>query len=159
MADALGSVIVIISALIMWFLPYQVFTLVAWALLSTYSIFRKRRRREFLLICQTAKTSGPSNYFSSVEKVTRKHKCVTHILLSFLTDQYGRYINQINPSDPFWSINMPSMLIWMNQYGRDVDPGLSLMLVLLILKSVWPLLIESALILLQVELHMSCISC
>ena len=46
----------------------------------------------------------------------------------------------------------------MNQYGRDVDPGLSLMLVLLILKSVWPLLIESALILLQVELHMSCIS-
>ena len=36
------------------------------------------------------------------------------------------------------------------QYARYVDPGLSLMLVLLILKSVWPLLIESALILLQV---------
>ena len=29
MADALGSVIVIISALIMWFLPYQVFTSVS----------------------------------------------------------------------------------------------------------------------------------
>merc|ERR1719295_1736902 len=37
-----------------------------------------------------------------------------------------------------------------NWKGREyVDPGLSLLLVLLILKSVWPLLIESALILLQ----------
>merc|ERR1719308_282822 len=36
-----------------------------------------------------------------------------------------------------------------NQWTKYVDPGLSLMLVLLILKSVWPLLIESALILLQ----------
>ena len=35
------------------------------------------------------------------------------------------------------------------QYKDYVDPALSLLLVMLILKSVWPLLIESALILLQ----------
>ena len=40
MADALGSVIVIISALIMWFLPSQVLTLVlTWA--STYFNFQE----------------------------------------------------------------------------------------------------------------------
>jgi len=68
MADALGSVIVIISALIMWFLPIE--------------------------------------------------------------DEEGQPIEA-------------------NQWTMYVDPGLSLLLVLLILKSVWPLLIESALILLQ----------
>jgi len=72
MADALGSVIVIISALIMWFLPSQ-----------------------------EEKDNGDL-------------------------------------------IDIPE-----NQWTKYVDPGLSLMLVLLILKSVWPLLIESALILLQ----------
>merc|ERR1719376_1199856 len=72
MADALGSVIVIISALIMWFLPSQEVT------------------------------------------------------------EDGEFID------------LPE-----NQWTKYVDPGLSLMLVLLILKSVWPLLIESALILLQ----------
>ena len=35
------------------------------------------------------------------------------------------------------------------EYKEYVDPALSLLLVMLILKSVWPLLIESALILLQ----------
>ena len=35
------------------------------------------------------------------------------------------------------------------QFKDYVDPALSLLLVMLILKSVWPLLIESALILLQ----------
>lgn len=72
MADALGSVIVIISALIMWFLP-----------------------------CQEETEDGEF-------------------------------------------VDLPE-----NQWTKYVDPGLSLMLVLLILKSVWPLLIESALILLQ----------
>ena len=38
---------------------------------------------------------------------------------------------------------------WEQKYKNLVDPGLSLLLVILILKSVWPLLIESALILLQ----------
>jgi len=72
MADALGSVIVIISALIMWFLPSQ----------------------------------------------------------------------EENENGDL--VDVPE-----NQWTKYVDPGLSLMLVLLILKSVWPLLIESALILLQ----------
>ena len=35
------------------------------------------------------------------------------------------------------------------EYKLYVDPGLSLCMVLLILRSVWPLLIDSALILLQ----------
>lgn len=74
MADALGSVIVIISALIMWFLPYQ------------------EEKEEGVFV------------------------------------------------------DLPD---GQNQWTKYVDPGLSLMLVLLILKSVWPLLIESALILLQ----------
>merc|ERR1719229_2048118 len=72
MADALGSVIVIISALIMWFLP-----------------------------CQEETEDGEF-------------------------------------------VDLPE-----NQWTKYVDPGLSLMLVLLILKSVWRLLIESAPILLQ----------
>lgn len=44
-----------------------------------------------------------------------------------------------------------ALIMWKTdwEYKKYVDPGLSLLLVLLILKSVWPLLIESALILLQ----------
>jgi len=44
-----------------------------------------------------------------------------------------------------------ALIMWQTdwEYKYYVDPGLSILLVLLILKSVWPLLIESALILLQ----------
>jgi len=44
-----------------------------------------------------------------------------------------------------------ALIMWLTEweYKNYVDPGLSLLLVMLILKSVWPLLIESALILLQ----------
>jgi len=44
-----------------------------------------------------------------------------------------------------------AIIMWQTnwEYKYYVDPGLSIMLVLLILRSVWPLLIESALILLQ----------
>jgi len=44
-----------------------------------------------------------------------------------------------------------ALIMWLTEweYKEYVDPGLSLLLVVLILKSVWPLLIESALILLQ----------
>ena len=44
-----------------------------------------------------------------------------------------------------------AVIMWQTdwEYKYYVDPGLSLVLVILILKSVWPLLIESALILLQ----------
>ena len=44
-----------------------------------------------------------------------------------------------------------AVIMWQTEwkYKYYVDPGLSILLVILILKSVWPLLIESALILLQ----------
>ena len=44
-----------------------------------------------------------------------------------------------------------AVIMWKTdwEYKLYVDPGLSILLVILILKSVWPLLIESALILLQ----------
>jgi len=44
-----------------------------------------------------------------------------------------------------------ALIMWLTdwEYKNYVDPGLSLLLVMLILRSVWPLLIESALILLQ----------
>merc|ERR550519_3044452 len=44
-----------------------------------------------------------------------------------------------------------ALIMWQTEweYKKYVDPGLSLLLVLLILRSVWPLLMESALILLQ----------
>ena len=44
-----------------------------------------------------------------------------------------------------------ALIMWQTdwKYKYYVDPGLSILLVILILKSVWPLLIESALILLQ----------
>lgn len=44
-----------------------------------------------------------------------------------------------------------AVIMWQTdwEYKYYVDPGLSIMLVMLILRSVWPLLIESALILLQ----------
>lgn len=44
-----------------------------------------------------------------------------------------------------------ALIMWLTdwEYKEYVDPGLSLLLVVLILRSVWPLLIESALILLQ----------
>ncbi|XP_059080121.1 uncharacterized protein LOC131878217 [Tigriopus californicus] len=44
-----------------------------------------------------------------------------------------------------------ALIMWLTEweYKYYVDPGLSLILVLLMMKSVWPLLIESALILLQ----------
>lgn len=44
-----------------------------------------------------------------------------------------------------------ALIMWLTEweYKKYVDPGLSLLLVILILKSVWPLLIDSALILLQ----------
>ena len=44
-----------------------------------------------------------------------------------------------------------ALIMWLTdwEYKMYVDPGLSLILVLLMMKSVWPLLIESALILLQ----------
>ena len=44
-----------------------------------------------------------------------------------------------------------AIIMWQTdwEYKYYVDPGLSIMLVVLILRSVWPLLIESALILLQ----------
>ena len=47
-----------------------------------------------------------------------------------------------------------AVIMWKTewQYKKYVDPGLSLVLVLLMMKGVWPLLIESALILLQVRL-------
>ena len=44
-----------------------------------------------------------------------------------------------------------ALIMWQTEwkYKLYVDPGLSILLVALILRSVWPLLIESALILLQ----------
>ena len=99
-----------------------------WALLSTYSIFRRKKRKVYLLICQMAKTSGPSNYSSLIEKCDLKTQCVTYILVPFVTDQYGRcvdlnqsisqvYVDLINASDQSicqvcWSesINMAGML-------------------------------------------------
>ena len=90
---------------------------------------------------------------------------VTVISFSGRERQWRSYWYTREPVDQviFWRKNTPvnttvypqcTCTSWLTLVNRYVDPGLSLMLVLLILKSVWPLLIESALILLQVYPHM-----
>ena len=64
----------------------------------------------------------------------------TGVFLHVMADALGSVI-----------VIISAIIMWQTnwEYKYYVDPGLSIMLVLLILRSVWPLLIESALILLQ----------
>ena len=79
MADALGSVIVIISALIMWFLPSQVFTKVSQT--SLFMLFSGRTRG--WNICWSARKPVDQVIISPQKKKSdlNQHKCVNNILV------------------------------------------------------------------------------